>query len=55
MAYLLNIRTMSMRLDSKDWRQISKIMLSLIAESLKNKLASNEIDMESEGENQFTA
>ena len=37
MTYLLNIRTLSMRLDSSDWRVISRVMLSLLAESLQNK------------------
>ena len=43
MAYLLNIRTMSMRLDSKDWKVISKVMLTIISESFNNKMADNQV------------
>ena len=37
MTYLLNIRTLSMKLDKSDWRIISKIMLSLVTDSLDHK------------------
>lgn len=37
MAYLLNIRTLSMKLDQSDWRIASKVMLALVLESLDNK------------------
>ena len=37
MVYLLNIRTLSMKLDKSDWRLISRVMLSLVAESLSHK------------------
>ena len=39
MTYLLNIRTLSMKLDKSDWQIISKIMLSLVTDSLDSKLA----------------
>ena len=37
MVYLLNIRTLSMKLDQSDWRIISKVMLALVMESMGNK------------------
>lgn len=43
MAYLLNIKTMSMRLDSKDWKLISKVMLTIISESFQSKMAENKL------------
>lgn len=39
MAFLLNIRTLSMKLDSTDWRVVSRVMLSLVIESLRCKCA----------------
>ena len=37
MAYLLDIRRMQMKLDKQDWLLISRIYLSLVADSLQAK------------------
>ena len=36
-AYLLNIRTLSMKLDQSDWRIVSKVMLHLVTQSIDSK------------------
>lgn len=34
LAYLLNIRTLQMKLDRNDWKTISRVMLSIVGTSL---------------------
>lgn len=41
MVYLLNIRTLSMKLDQSDWKIVSKVMLSLVIDSMENKLVNH--------------
>ena len=38
MAYLLNIQKLQMRLDSSDWRVISRVMLTEVTRSLASKM-----------------